>query len=136
MERMMTSNKMRLSNLDLTKLGVGKHCDGSGLWLVVRENGGAQWVLRVTVFGKRREMGLGGFPDLSINDARAKATIARRKSKIGIDPIDEKKTKIRKHNFSHSIAKNEREALLDFVNSKKGWASEMILSELMEILSQ
>lgn len=127
---------MRLSNLDLSKLHVGKHCDGNGLWLVVREDGGAQWVLRVTVFGKRREMGLGGFPDLSINDARAKAAIARRKSKIGIDPIDEKKTKVRKHNFSHSIAKNEREALLDFVESKKGWVPEIILSELMEILSQ
>ena len=132
----MTMNKMRLSNLDLSKLHVGKHSDGAGLWLVVREDGGAQWVLRVTVFGKRREMGLGGFPDLSINDAREKATIARRKSKIGIDPIDERKTKVRKHNFSHSIAKNEREALLDFVDSKKGWAPEMILSELVEILSQ
>jgi hypothetical protein len=41
---------------------VGKHCDGAGLWLVKREDGGAQWVLRVTVHGRRREMGLGGFP--------------------------------------------------------------------------
>lgn len=30
----------------------GKFCDGAGLWLVVREDGGAQWVLRVTVHGR------------------------------------------------------------------------------------
>ncbi|WP_366141393.1 hypothetical protein [uncultured Shimia sp.] len=29
------------------------------MWLYKRSDGGAQWVLRVTVFGKRREMGLG-----------------------------------------------------------------------------
>jgi len=33
---------------------VGKHCDGAGLWLIKREDGGAQWVLRVTVHGRRR----------------------------------------------------------------------------------
>jgi hypothetical protein len=26
----------------------GKHCDGAGLWLVVRDDGGAQWVLHAT----------------------------------------------------------------------------------------
>lgn len=132
----MKLEKFRLSGVDLRKLPVGKHCDGAGLWLVKRDTGGAQWVLRVTVFGRRREMGLGGYPDVTLEDARVKANLARRKSKNGVDPVDEKKTKIRKHNFSHSIAKNEREALLDFVDSKKGWAAEVILSELMEILSQ
>lgn len=36
----------------------GKYADGSGLWLHKREGGGGQWFLRVTVHGRRREMGL------------------------------------------------------------------------------
>jgi len=125
-----------LKETDINKLPIGKHCDGAGLWLVKRDTGGAQWVLRVTVFGKRREMGLGGWPDISLKDARSKAMIERNRSKNGIDPLDLKRSKVRRHNFSHSIAKNEREALLDFVSSKKGWSAEIILSDLMEILSQ
>lgn len=37
---------------------VGKRCDGSGLWLHKRADG-AQWVLRATEHGRRREIGLG-----------------------------------------------------------------------------
>ena len=38
----------------------GKHSDGGGLWFIKREDGGAQWMLRVTVHGRRREMVLEG----------------------------------------------------------------------------
>ena len=61
-------------NLSLKNAPVGKHCDGAGLWLVKREDGGAQWVLRVTVHGRRREMGLGGFPTLKLTKTRKLAT--------------------------------------------------------------
>ena len=66
---------------------VGKHCDGRGLWLVVREDGGAQWVLRQTVHGRRREMGLGGVDTLSLSEAREKCAEHRKLLKQGIDPI-------------------------------------------------
>ncbi|MGR3273179.1 DUF4102 domain-containing protein [Thalassococcus profundi] len=62
--------KSRLTTAFIKTAPVGKHCDGAGLWLVKREDGGAQWVLRVTVHGRRREMGLGGFPALGLADAR------------------------------------------------------------------
>src|SRR6056297_2397938 len=48
----------------------GKHADGGGLWLYRREDGGAQWVLRYTIHGRRHEMGLGRFPDVSLKEAR------------------------------------------------------------------
>jgi hypothetical protein len=66
---------------------VGKHCDGAGLWLVVREYGGAQWVLRVTVHGRRREMGLGGYPTLGLSAARKLAARWRAVAAEGCDPI-------------------------------------------------
>ncbi|RMD89891.1 MAG: DUF4102 domain-containing protein, partial [Alphaproteobacteria bacterium] len=34
-----------------------KWCDGAGLYFVKRDDGGAQWVLRLMVHGRRREMG-------------------------------------------------------------------------------
>jgi integrase len=45
------------------------------------------WILRMTVAGKRRDMGLGGFPDVTLADARRKAREARALLDQGIDPI-------------------------------------------------
>jgi len=41
----------RLSSQFVKTAPVGKYCDGAGLWLVKRDDGGAQWVQRVTVTG-------------------------------------------------------------------------------------
>ena len=74
---------------------VGKHCDGAGLWLVKREDGGAQWVLRVTVHGRRREMGLGGFPALGLAEARKIAERWRDVAAAGRDPVKEREAEER-----------------------------------------
>lgn len=74
---------------------VGKHCDGAGLWLVQREDGGAQWVLRVTVHGRRREMGLGGFPSLGLAEARKLAERWRNVAAAGRDPVKEREAEDR-----------------------------------------
>ena len=85
----------RLSAGFIKKPEPGKHLDGAGLWLVVREDGGAQWVLRVTVHGRRREMGLGGFPALGLADARAAADRWRAVAAAGRDPIKEREAERR-----------------------------------------
>ena len=85
----------RLSAGFMKKPEPGKHLDGAGLWLVVREDGGAQWVLRVTVYGRRREMGLGGFPSLGLADARAAADRWRAVAAAGRDPIKEREAERR-----------------------------------------
>lgn len=64
---------------------------GGGLLLEVRPTGAKLWFARVTVAGKRRDMGLGGYPDVSLKDARQKADEARRQAKNGIDPIAHRK---------------------------------------------
>lgn len=74
---------------------VGKHCDGAGLWLVKRDDGGAQWVLRVTVHGRRREMGLGGFPSLGLAEARKLAGRWRAVAAEGRDPVKEREAEAR-----------------------------------------
>jgi integrase len=73
----------------------GKHCDGAGLWLVQRDDGGAQWVLRVTVHGRRREMGLGGYPALGLAEARKIAGRWRDVAAAGRDPVKEREAEER-----------------------------------------
>lgn len=68
----------------------GKHSDGGGLWLIKREGGGGQWVLRVTVHGRRREMGLGSMMDVSLKEAREAAERHRSIGRNGVDPIKER----------------------------------------------
>jgi integrase len=80
----------RLSASTLKSALVGKHADGGGLWLVKRPDGGAQWVQRVTPHGRRREMGLGAYPDVSLKEAREAATHNRALVRQGLDPIKER----------------------------------------------
>ena len=61
----------------------------AGLALQVLPSGGRSWVLRATVGEKRRSMGLGGFPDVTLAGAKDAARVAREKIRAGIDPIDE-----------------------------------------------
>ena len=46
-------------------------------------------MLRFVVGGKRREMGLGGFPDVTLAGARDAVRAARAKVKAGADPIED-----------------------------------------------
>ena len=59
----------------------------AGLYLHVNARGARSWILRVVVGDKRRDMGLGGYPDIGVADARQKAREARLKIEQGIDPI-------------------------------------------------
>ncbi|MBL8356166.1 MAG: integrase arm-type DNA-binding domain-containing protein [Delftia acidovorans] len=70
----------------------GLHAVGgvSGLYLQVTSSGARSWILRATVGGKRRDMGLGGFPDVTLAFAREKAREARSKIEQGLDPILER----------------------------------------------
>ena len=63
----------------------------AGLALQIAPGGSKSWVLRVMVGEKRREMGLGGYPDVPLARAQEAARDARAKIRQGIDPIDEAK---------------------------------------------
>lgn len=58
-----------------------------GLALQVLPTGGRSWVLRAMVGGKRRDMGLGGFPEVKLGEAREAADTARRQIRGNVDPI-------------------------------------------------
>lgn len=59
----------------------------AGLKLKINHAGARSWVLCATVAGKIRDMGLGGFPDVTLAQARERARAARDKIHAGEDPI-------------------------------------------------
>lgn len=77
----------------LTALGVGKvkkpgyHADGDGLYLQVTTAAARSWIFRFALAGRRREMGLGPWPAVSLAAARQAAADARGLLKAGRDPI-------------------------------------------------
>jgi len=77
-----------LSALTAKNLEAGKHADGEGLWLFKYDKSAGKWFIRLTINGKRREMGLGRWPDVSLAEAREHAANARRDVRFGIDPIE------------------------------------------------
>lgn len=71
----------------------GRHADGGGLFLLVKETGRRSWVYRYKIGKRERDIGLGaaaGPGSVSLADARAAAADLRRKVKAGIDPLDER----------------------------------------------
>jgi integrase len=71
----------------------GRHADGGGLNLLVKESGARSWVYRFMLRGKSRDIGLGpaaGLDAVSLADARDLAAGLRLKVKTGVDPIEER----------------------------------------------
>jgi integrase len=63
----------------------------AGLYLQITPKGGRSWVLRTVVGMKRTDIGLGGYPTVTLAQAREKAREARDKLERGIDPVAERR---------------------------------------------
>ena len=83
----------RLTARLIENLGPGRYSDGGGLGLMlwVSKNESRTWVQRLTVAGKRRDIGLGPWPVVTLAKARDQAMTNRRAVWEGRDPIDEKR---------------------------------------------
>jgi integrase len=89
----MPKRTRELSALEVGRLNEpGLHAVGgiSGLYLQVRPPATRSWILRAMVGGKRRDMGLGAFPGVTLSMAREKARSARESIEGGTDPILER----------------------------------------------
>ena len=91
-----------LTPLQVKNAKPGRHVDGNGLHLLVKASGARSWVLRFTLHGKTRDVGLSRCPEalvllaqsgreeLSLAQARDLAAIYRLKVRAGIDPLSER----------------------------------------------
>lgn len=91
----------------------GMHAVGGaqGLYLVVNKYPNstnvnpyfaASWIYRYSFSGRRRDMGLGSFSDLSLEQARHKATQYRSQVLQGIDPIECKRQQVDANNKAYA----------------------------------
>ena len=69
----------------------GRYCDGNALYLQVKPSGARSWVQRMVIRGRRRELGLGGFPLVSLTEARETAHANRKMARAGGDPLAERR---------------------------------------------
>lgn len=71
----------------------GRHADGGGLQLLVKESGARSWVFRFMLKGRSRDVGLGpaaGAGAIPLAKARDLADALRVKVKSGVDPLAER----------------------------------------------
>lgn len=68
-----------------------KMTDGGGLFLLVSTSGHRSWRLKYRVGGKEGLLTFGGYPDVSIVEARAERDKAKRMIREGLNPALEKK---------------------------------------------
>lgn len=103
----------------------GKHHDGNGtgLFLRVDPNGGRFWIQRVTIHGKRREIGLGGFPIVSLAEARKAALANKQLAYAGGDPLAERRKTRETITFQTAVERYLAAKLDEFRNDKhrKQW---------------
>ena len=85
--------KKRLTAVEAKSINTpGAYRAGETLYLNVAPGGSKSWVQRLTVHGRRCDIGLGGFPLVSLAEARAAAFQNRKLARIGGDPLAEKRT--------------------------------------------
>ena len=79
--------RMRLTEKRIKGLGPGRYVDDPTLCLVVTRTGGRSWVQRLMVNGRRVDRGLGGWPVVTLAEARLTALSNRRAVRSGVDPF-------------------------------------------------
>jgi integrase len=95
----MPKRAKELSPIEVRRLASGRKKGAfavgvvSGLYLQVKGEGSASWILRKKVGLKRREIGLGAYPETTLADVHVKARKIIEKINEGIDPILDRRSK-------------------------------------------
>lgn len=107
-----------LTAAEVRSAGPGKHFDGHGLFLRVQPNGARQWVQRIVIRGRRRELGLGSPPLVSLARARDLALENRRVARDGGDPISARRAVMAVPTFNEATESFLASKLTEFRNEK------------------
>lgn len=106
----------RLTAIEVSKLEKpGYYCDGAGLYLQISKSGSKSWLMRYTLGGKPREMGLGSFLTFTLADARQRATAQRKLLADGIDPLASKRSALLAKRMAEASIITFDKAAADFI---------------------
>jgi integrase len=113
----------KLATIEVAKVkGPAVLHDGGGLYLRISPTGSKAWVFRFQLDGKRRDMGLGPYPDVSLAEARRKATEHRNHRRDGIDPLDAKAAQRQAQRLAAAKGRTFRECAAEFIEKNRaGW---------------
>jgi hypothetical protein len=118
--------KLKLTEEMIGTLGPGSHCDGRGLMLVAKPSGTRSWVLRYQLKGRRRDAGLGPWPEVTLARAREKALELRRAIKDeGRDPLRPKPKPESIKRMARAKRQHEREQAMPV--TADNWLTQMKL---------
>ena len=98
----------------------GWYCDGHGLYLIVQTTGSRSWIQRLTIRGRRRELGLGGFPGVSLKQARAQTLANLQVVRAGGDPLADKRQARGIPTFADAAAQVWKQMAPGWRNQKHG----------------
>ena len=95
----------RLSAQFVRNAPPGFYCDGHGLNLKVDPSGARRWVQRLVIRGRARWLGLGGYPLVSLAEARQQAFANRKLARAGGDPLAERRRERRMPTFEEAAGR-------------------------------
>lgn len=96
----------------------GRYADGDTLFLVVAPGGSKSWVQRLTIHGRRHDIGLGGYPLVTLAEARGTALGNRRLARKGGDPLARKRL--------GAVPTFRDAAAATYEANRSGWRSEKV----------
>lgn len=109
--------------IDVTHPGRYSDDASTGLHFVVSDSGGKSWILRYQINGRRRDAGLGAYPETGLKAARQRAVEMRALIDKGIDPIEAKRAQEAITEAENKDRVTFREDALRFIEqSKPGWS--------------
>ena len=88
----------------------------------IASTGAKSWEFRFQIEGKRRDMGLGPFPDVTLARAREKAAMHRAQSREGADPIAAKRAERQAQRLAEAKGRTFREVAAEYIaRNEAGW---------------
>src|SRR5215207_499925 len=115
----------------------GRHGDGRGLYLQVKDTGARSWLLRYERNGRERWMGLGGAEYVPLAEARERAFEERRRLRQGIDPLDARQAETARTRIAALNTISSEEAARQCVDARSAqWRTDKWRSEWLSTLER
>ncbi|MDO3556202.1 integrase arm-type DNA-binding domain-containing protein [Ralstonia pseudosolanacearum] len=144
----MPKKAKELSALAVSKIKTdGRYAVGGADGLHLRVAGASRtWVLRLAVGTRinangstvihRRDIGLGGYPEVTLAEAREKARELRKQVRDGIDPIEERKAMKARAKLEAAKAKTFQECANAYIEANRaGWKNEKHVQQWQNTLA-
>ena len=109
-----------LTAIEISRLNKqGKHAVGGVPGLMFQVNGGSRsWIYRYMLNGKRRDMGLGPYPAVTLAKAKESARFVKDRAAQGYDPLQEKIEEQARIRAERATMKSFKDAMTGYLNDK------------------